>query len=86
MGQSDQITEVSNLEGVIDAALQIAVKRRENLQRLRTALLSSQDSQALKWARALCGLDDAEPDRNADHRAVTEGGSARTRSGEEHGH
>jgi hypothetical protein len=76
MGQSEQITEISNLGALIDAALQIAGKRRDTLQRLRTALLNSEDSEALKWARALCGLDNEEANYKAEHSAVTEGGSA----------
>jgi hypothetical protein len=57
MGQYDQITDGLNLGGLIDAALQIAGKRRETLYRLRTALENCDDTEALKFARELCGLE-----------------------------
>jgi hypothetical protein len=57
MSQYNQITDESNLGGLIDAALQIAGKRREVLHRLRTALVNCDDTEALKFARELCGLE-----------------------------
>lgn len=60
MGQSEQITDMSNLAGLIDATLQIAGKRRETLQRLRTALLISDTTEVYKYAREICGLEKDE--------------------------
>jgi hypothetical protein len=60
MGQTDQITEISNLAGLIDAALQIADKRREKLQHLRTAILNSNTKEVYKYAREICGLEEEE--------------------------
>jgi hypothetical protein len=57
MGPHDQIRDGSNLEGLIDAAVQIARKRRETLQRLRTAVLDSDTTEVYKYARELCGLE-----------------------------
>ena len=46
----------ANLKGILEAALQIAAKRREILTRLRAALESGRNQDALALARQLCGL------------------------------
>lgn len=60
MAREDQIAEQSNVGGLVNAALQIAAKRRETLRRLRAALVNSDTAAALKYARELCGLDHDE--------------------------
>jgi hypothetical protein len=65
MGQADQITEISNLAGLIGAAVQIAGKRRETMKRLRTAILNSDTSEVYKYARELCGLENDEESNRA---------------------
>jgi hypothetical protein len=49
-----------NLKGILDAALKIAAKRREILTRLRAALESGRNQEALALARQLCGLDSVD--------------------------
>ncbi len=49
-----------NLRGVLDAALAIARKRRDTLARLRAALENGNNSEALKLASQLCGLNDEQ--------------------------
>jgi hypothetical protein len=46
-----------SLSGVLNAALEIADKRRETLTRLRAALEKGDDTEALEVARALCGIE-----------------------------
>ena len=50
----------ANLKGILEAALQIAAKRREILTRLRAALESGRNQEALALARQLCGLDSVD--------------------------
>ena len=57
MGQTDQITDMS---GLFRVAIEIAGKRRETLQRLRTALLNSETKEVYKYAREICGLENGE--------------------------
>jgi hypothetical protein len=57
MGQDDQITGETNVGGLVDTAVQIAGKRRETLQRLRTALVNSETTEVYKYAREICGLE-----------------------------
>jgi hypothetical protein len=52
--------EQPNLTGALEAALEIAGKRRETLARLRIALEQGNNAQALNIARELCGLDDEQ--------------------------
>ena len=57
-----------SLSGVLNAALEIADKRRETLARLRAALEKGDDTEALKVARALCGVEDGQKSHRADPR------------------
>ncbi len=57
---SDLMSDNLSLSGVLNAALEIADKRRETLARLRAALEKGDDTEALKVARALCGVDDEQ--------------------------
>jgi hypothetical protein len=52
------------LAGVMEAAQEIARARRDLLARMRAALKAGNDSEALKFARELCGLDEHEQTRN----------------------
>jgi hypothetical protein len=54
------------LSGVLNAALEIASKRRETLARLRAALEKGDDTEALRVARALCGVRDGEESHRVD--------------------
>ena len=47
----------TNVGGLLDIAMEIAAKRRDILRRLRTALLSCNDPEALNCARQLCGVE-----------------------------
>ena len=60
----DQMSDVVSLAGVLNAALEIADKRRETLARLRAALEKGDDAEALKVARALCGVENEEESSN----------------------
>jgi hypothetical protein len=60
MSHPDRITQNPSLGGLVDAALEIAGKRLDTLHRLRIALLSRQDAEALGFARLLCGLENDE--------------------------
>jgi hypothetical protein len=51
------------LSCVLNAALEIAGKRRETLEQLRAALEKGDDTQALRVARALCGVEDVRESR-----------------------
>ncbi len=57
------------LGGLIDAALEIATRRRETLVRLREALKAGDNANALRLAEALCGLDD-EPKSHRTRKGV----------------
>ena len=50
----------ANLKGILETALQIAAKRREILTRLRAALESGRNQEALALARRLCGLESVD--------------------------
>jgi hypothetical protein len=62
---SDVLTIVP---GVLNAALEIADKRRETLARLRAALEQGDDTEALKVARTLCRVENGEKSHRADPR------------------
>ncbi|MCU1285659.1 MAG: hypothetical protein JWO13_2009 [Acidobacteriales bacterium] len=49
---------VSDLGGVLEAAMQIATGRRETIARLRAALEQNDTLCALQLARQLCGLNE----------------------------
>jgi hypothetical protein len=49
--------EEANLGGLLEIAIEIASKRRNILHRMRTALLSCNDQEALSCARELCGVE-----------------------------
>ncbi len=51
------------LNGVFDAALEIAMKRRELLGRLRTSVKTKDMAEVLLVAKELCGLDDEKSNR-----------------------
>jgi hypothetical protein len=51
--------EVS-LEGILDAAIEIAAKRREVLVRLRKAVKAKNTAEVYRAAREVCGLHDDE--------------------------
>ncbi len=55
--------EKLTLNGVLDAALEIARQRRDTLARLRAALESGNDSEALALAKELCGLGHGKSNR-----------------------
>lgn len=46
------------LDGLIDAALEIAERRRETLRRLREALKAKDVIEVFRAAEELCGLSD----------------------------
>jgi len=48
------------LDGVIEAALEIAEKRRETLRRLREALKAKDVIEVFRAAEELCGFSDDE--------------------------
>ena len=52
-----------SLAGIVNAALEIAQHRCETLSRLRDALERKNDREALRIARELCGVYEAESDR-----------------------
>jgi hypothetical protein len=47
----------ARITALMEAALEIAQERREDLAKLRAALESGNDTQALELARELCGVD-----------------------------
>jgi hypothetical protein len=47
----------TNVGGLLDIAMEIAAKRRDILRRMRTALLTCNDPEALNCARQLCGVE-----------------------------
>lgn len=57
-----------SLTGVLDAALEIARRRRNTLARLRAALEQGDDTEALKLARELCGIDHEQKSHRTDTR------------------
>jgi hypothetical protein len=60
------MSDKPTLSGVLNAALEIASKRRETLARLRAALEKGDDTEALRVARALCGVRDGQESHRAD--------------------
>jgi hypothetical protein len=46
--------------GILDAALEIATKRREIIARMRAAFEHSDTDEALRLAQVLCGLKNEE--------------------------
>ena len=48
---------VTEAKGLVDAALEISMRRRAVLVLMRKALESGDERQALKFARQLCGLE-----------------------------
>jgi hypothetical protein len=46
------------LDSVLDAALEIARRRRDTLHRLRDALKTGNVPEVIRLARELCGVDD----------------------------
>jgi hypothetical protein len=48
---------VTNAGGLLDIAVEIAVKRRDIIRRMRVALLNRDDIEALNYARQLCGVE-----------------------------
>jgi hypothetical protein len=59
----DHSSKKIDVEHIIRAAMSIAARRRETLLRLREALKQHNDSEAIKLAKELCGLDDQGCDR-----------------------
>jgi uncharacterized protein YpiB (UPF0302 family) len=59
----DKNFDKAALGGLVDAALDIAKKRKDVLRDLRAALQTHDTEEALKLARQLCGLED-EKERN----------------------
>ena len=55
---TEEKIEIRNLNGLIDAAIEIGRERRDVLQRMKVALESGNDAEALRFARQLCGLED----------------------------
>jgi hypothetical protein len=47
----------TNVGGLLDIAMEIAAKRRDIIRRMRIALLSCNDPEALNCARQLCGVE-----------------------------
>ncbi|HEY2123512.1 MAG TPA: hypothetical protein VGH07_07945 [Chthoniobacterales bacterium] len=65
MAQRHQLTDAPALKGLVDAAIEIADARRQILQRMRTALERGDITEALKFARELCGLEEKVSSRIA---------------------
>jgi hypothetical protein len=57
LNMTDQMS-VSDLGGVLEAAMQIATGRREIIARLRVALEQNDTLCALQLARQMCGLNE----------------------------
>jgi hypothetical protein len=51
-------------QGIIDAAIEISVKRREALSRLRDALERGDNELALELAKQLCGMESNDEQKN----------------------
>jgi hypothetical protein len=54
------------LGGLLSAALEISAGRRDTLSRLRAAIMSGRDDEALLLARLLCGVEDEQKGDRAD--------------------
>jgi hypothetical protein len=59
----EPVARSGNVSGVIDAILEVGRQRKSLLAQLRAALQSGDDSQALVFARQLCGLVHEESNR-----------------------
>jgi hypothetical protein len=66
-GHRDNVKGI-DLDGVLDAALEIARRRRDTLAGLRAALETGNQEQAIKLAKALCGLADEQESHRTDSR------------------
>lgn len=47
----------SRTAGIVETAVEIAIRRRETFDRLRAALVAKDDKKALQIARELCGVN-----------------------------
>lgn len=56
-----QLIDGPELKGLIDAAIKIGEARRQTLRRMRAALEAGNQTEALKLAASLCGVDQDEP-------------------------
>jgi hypothetical protein len=54
-----------NIAGAVDAILEVGRQRKAVLKKLRAALQSGNDPQALNLARQLCGLQHEESNRTS---------------------
>ena len=57
MVRVDEKKEPLKLGPLVDAAVTIARERQQTLASMRAALEAGNDSDALEWARKLCGLE-----------------------------
>jgi hypothetical protein len=57
-----------NYKGIIDAALEIASRRRDTVSRLREALIRGDEQKALEIARELCGVGNEQKRDRIDSR------------------
>lgn len=68
MNQKKSLTDDRGFKGLVDAAMEIAQRRRETLRRLRRALETSEDAEALNVARELCGIENEQESHRTDTR------------------
>jgi hypothetical protein len=68
MNQKKSLTDDCSFKGLVDAAIEIAQRRRETLRRLRQALETSEDAEALNVARELCGMENEQESHRTDTR------------------
>jgi hypothetical protein len=61
-------SEDGTLSGVLDAALEIARRRRDTLAQLRAALEAGNQEQAITLAKELCGLTHAQESHRTNSR------------------
>jgi len=54
-----------SLSSVVEAALEIAARRRDTQLKLKSALEAGDDAEALRLAKQLCGVDDNEKTSNS---------------------
>jgi hypothetical protein len=66
-GHGDDAAGV-DLDGVLDAALEIARRRRDTLAQLRAALEAGNQEQAITLAKELCGLTHEQESHRTDPR------------------
>jgi hypothetical protein len=58
-GRADSRTKLASdvsLSGLVDAILEVGTQRKLLLDQVRSALVSGDDAEALRFARQLCGL------------------------------